>query len=109
MRIPWSSLCIALATFCNFAKEVTVKKLLLASLVALLTTQAHADSFTYSCEIVVDLRFETHLVKIDEQTKTLKWRGKTYQITNNPECGKYGWHNCLRRADDSGRDIATER
>jgi hypothetical protein len=54
---------------------------------------AHAEpSFTYACEIIVDLRYETHLVKIDEQKKTLKWRGKTYQITQTPDCAKYGWH-----------------
>ena len=69
-----------------------MKKFLLASLVTLLTTQVRAETFTYACEIVVDLRFETHLAKIDEQKHTFQWRGKTYQITNNPECGKYGWH-----------------
>jgi hypothetical protein len=61
-------------------------------LVALLATQARAETFTYACEIVVDLRFETHLAKIDEQKNTFQWRGKTYQITHQPECAKYGWH-----------------
>ena len=60
--------------------------------IALTATQARAETFTYACEIVVDLRFETHLAKIDEQKHTFHWRGKTYQITVNPGCGKYGWH-----------------
>jgi hypothetical protein len=63
----------------------------LATAIAFTATQVHAETYTYACEIIVDLRFETHLVKIDERKKTLKWRGKTYQITFNG-CGRYGWH-----------------
>jgi hypothetical protein len=69
-----------------------MKRLLLATAITLTATQARAEPFIYACEIVVDLRFETHLAKIDEQKHTFQWRGKTYRITNQPECAKYGWH-----------------
>ena len=71
-----------------------MKTFLLATtmITTLIATQAHAEPFTYACEIVVDLRFETHLAKIDEQKNTFQWRGKTYRIVHQPECAKYGWH-----------------
>jgi hypothetical protein len=70
-----------------------MKKFPSAAAMMLVANAANAgEAYTYACEIVVDLRFETHLVRIDEQKKTLKWRGKTYHIIPNPECGKYGWH-----------------
>lgn len=50
------------------------------------------EPYIYACEIVVDLRYETHLLTIDEDKHTFRWRGKTYQITTNLDCGKYGWH-----------------
>lgn len=69
-----------------------MKRLLLAATFALTATQARPDTFTYACEIVVNLRFETHLAKIDEQKHTFQWRGKTYRVTQQIACGKYGWH-----------------
>ena len=69
-----------------------MKRLLFTTVIALTATQVRAETFTYACEIVVDLRFETHLAKIDEQKNTFRWRGKTYQITHQPGCAKYGWH-----------------
>lgn len=63
-----------------------------AVVTALTATAARAETDTYACEIIVDLRYETHLAKIDEQKHTFQWRGKTYQITSNPDCAKYGWH-----------------
>ena len=71
------------------------KMLLRAVLVvagAITATETRAEAFTYACEIVVDLRFETHLAKIDEQKHTFQWRGKTYHLSSQPGCAKYGWH-----------------
>jgi hypothetical protein len=72
-----------------------MKKLLLIATALLLVAsaaQSRAEPFVYACEIVVDLRYETHLAKIDEQKHTFQWRGKTYRIANQPEYAKYGWH-----------------
>jgi hypothetical protein len=68
-----------------------MKQLLIATVIGFTATQAHAEPFIYACEIVVDLRFETHLAKVDEQKHTFQWRGKTYRISNQPDCAKYGW------------------
>ncbi len=65
-------------------------QLLIATVIGFTATQAHAEAFIYACEIVVDLRFETHLAKVDEQKHTFQWRGKTYRISNQPDCAKYG-------------------
>ena len=53
---------------------------------------ARAEPYIYACEIIVDLRYETHLLTIDEDKHAFQWRGKTYQITDTSECAKSGWH-----------------
>lgn len=53
---------------------------------------AETEPYTYACEILSGLENETHLVRVDSQKNTLQWRGKTYRITVQPECGKFGWH-----------------
>jgi hypothetical protein len=67
------------------------RTLFLAAFIALATSAARAEPYVYACEIVVDLRYETHLATVDEDRHTFRWRGKTYRLSKQPECAKYGW------------------
>jgi hypothetical protein len=72
-----------------------MKKFLLATaMVVLVATAANAgETFDYECEVKTDInghvvkgdnyfRNYLHLLQIKE--RTLVWRGKTYQIVNQP-------------------------
>jgi hypothetical protein len=49
---------------------------------------AHANVFTYSCNIVG----QKQPLSVNEAKMTLRWLGKTYRLTMQPDCAKYGWH-----------------
>ena len=72
-----------------------MKTFLLATAMALVATAADASEiYSYACRVDGEGygTTETHLIQVDEQKHLLKWRGKTYRITIEPSCGKYGWH-----------------
>jgi hypothetical protein len=52
------------------------------------------ETYTYACEIDGEHygTREIHLARVDTQKNLLTWRGKTYGLTVEPECGKFGWH-----------------
>jgi hypothetical protein len=65
-------------------EDTEMKTFLLATVIAQAATQAHAETYTYACEIMtnptgntVDQRFETHLAKIVANKPTCQWRGTT--------------------------------
>ncbi len=79
-----------------------MKKFLLATAMVLVATAANAgETYSYACEVKEDVdghvvkednyhRKFLHLLQIKEHM--LVWRGKTYRITEQPKCAKYGWH-----------------
>ena len=73
---------------------------------SLSTTAVHAEIYNYSCKaclfprIVGDHGYDgcdvvdgkTYPLRVDDNKNVLEWRGKKYSLTEQPNCGKYGWH-----------------
>jgi hypothetical protein len=82
-------------------------KLTIALIFAFLSaTAVHAEIYNYSCNacvfprIVIDDGYDgcdvvdgkTYPLRVDTNKNVLEWRGKKYSITEQPNCGKDGWH-----------------
>ena len=64
-------------------------KLTIALIFAFLSTTAvYAEIYNYSCR--VDRK--TYPLRVDDSKNVLEWRGKKYSLTEQPNCGRYGWH-----------------
>ncbi|GAB6841734.1 hypothetical protein HNR00_004765 [Methylorubrum rhodinum] len=58
-----------------------------AAIMMVSATPVQADVYRYTCR--VDGKSLT--VRIDDARKTLRWRNKTYAITVQEDCAKFGW------------------
>lgn len=80
-------------------------KYTLATALTIAAAPAHAEIYNYSCEVCVFpgivsesyqecdvVNGKTYPLRIDDSKKVLEWRGKKYNITEQPNCAKYGWH-----------------
>jgi hypothetical protein len=81
-------------------------KLTVALFAFLSTTAVHAEIYNYSCKaclfpkIVSDDGFDgcdvvdgkAFPLRVDDNKHVLTWRGKQYRVTEQPNCGKSGWH-----------------
>jgi hypothetical protein len=82
-------------------------RLTIALIFAFLYTSAvHAEIYNYSCnacifpKIVSDNGYDgcdvvdgkTFPLRVDDKNNLLEWRGRKYSLTEQPSCGKYGWH-----------------
>jgi hypothetical protein len=75
-----------------------MKKLLVAAILASISTEASAETYKYVCKGVVlpsgTLSDKIYPLQVNETKPyqgTLQWQGKTYKITKG-DCAKYGWH-----------------
>jgi hypothetical protein len=79
-------------------------KLTVALIFAFLSTTAvYAEIYNYSCKAGVFPRIvggdgcdvvdgKTYPLRVDDNKHVLEWRGKQCSLTEQPNCGKYGWH-----------------
>lgn len=82
-------------------------KLTIAFIFAVLPiTAVYAEIYNYSCKaclfpkIVSDDGYDgcdvvggkTYPLRVDDNKNILEWRGNKYSLTEQLNCGKYGWH-----------------
>ncbi len=80
-------------------------KLTIALIFASLSTAVvYAETYNYSCKVCVfptiaidgydgcEVDGKTYPLRVDDNKNVLEWRGKKYSLTEQPNCGKYGWH-----------------
>jgi hypothetical protein len=84
-----------------------VTKRTIATIFAFLSTTAvYPEIYNYSCKACVfgDNHYNgcdvadgrRYLLRVDDNKddnkNVLEWRGKKFALTEQPNCGKYGWH-----------------
>jgi hypothetical protein len=65
-----------------------MKLTIISALVVISTASAHADTYNYVCKD----HGRTFPLKVNDTQNTLEWKGTTYKIKENEDCGKFGWH-----------------
>jgi hypothetical protein len=66
----------------------TIKTLIAAAALLVVTGATHADTFTYVCKD----HGRSYPLKVDNKQNTLTWKGSVYKIKPQEGCAKYGWH-----------------
>jgi hypothetical protein len=67
-----------------------MKKLMFSLVVfAVVASPACAEIYNYSCKA---LDGKTYPLEVDDIKNVLEWRGKKFDLTEKPDCGRTGWH-----------------
>ncbi|MCX8254599.1 hypothetical protein RHAL1_03732 [Beijerinckiaceae bacterium RH AL1] len=64
-----------------------MKTIAAAIVIVCMCSAAHADIYVYKCKF----GGKASLLKLDDAKKTLQWLGKTYRISDQPQCPRLGW------------------
>lgn len=62
-------------------------KRLVAAIMMISPIPVQSDVYKYTCRV----DGKSLAVRIDDARKTLRWRNKTYAITVQEDCAKFGW------------------